>query len=527
MSTQTQQLPDARTDRLVHSTFALLISNGSGVVLGVAFWAVAARLYSKSDVGVGAAEVNAMTLLTAFALLNLGTIFPRYLFAAGSRAGTVLRSGYGASISIAFVAAVAFLLITHGHHPYIESGLGPSVFFVGAVVLWVIFTIEDAALVGFRATFWVPVENTSFSVAKIALLPVFLVVAPRAGVFTSWVLPVVVCAGAINFYLWRRVLPAHVKASSGLGVLPERRILGTVVFGEYLGGIAFTAMAAVPALFIAATLGAQQAAYFQTPWIAGTSFDGLLFSFATSLMAEATARPSIAPATVKRTVRLALWILGPSVAIIVIGAPWFLRILGPDYAAHGTRLLQYLALALPFMAVNVLYVTYGRLARRIRRVLVVQVSISVIVLSLSAALIPTYLGITGAGVAFLIGQGVVALLLLPSVVAQYRRPGMTPSFAPGSSMVLRTRERSPRHPAALAVRTGTAAAAPHTSAAQPIPGPGATEAAPPGPTAAATVDGAREVPAVWRRPARTDPAPSAGPPADGAAPSSPPGATGA
>lgn len=438
---QSPILPDAQGDRLVRNTFSLLIANGSSVVLGVAFWAFAARLYSTNFVGDGAAEVNAMTLLSSFALLNLGTLFPRFLFAAGSRAGTVLRTGYAASTSVALVVSVVFLFASSGRHGYIEPGLSPAIIFVVAVVLWVIFTIEDAALVGLRSPFWVPVENTSFSVAKIALLPVFLVVAPRVGVFTSWVLPVVGCVIVMNLYLFRRVLPAHVKFSSGAGVLPERKVVWTILLGEYFGGLSLTAMGTLPALFVVETLGATQAAYFQTPWLAGVSFDGLLFSFATSLIVEATARPSAAPATVRKSVRFATWILVPSVIVILVGSPWFLRILGSAYAAHGTRLLQCLALAMPFMAINVVYITFARLARRIRRVFIVQFSIATIVLTLSYVLIQRN-GITGAGVAFLVGQGVVALILLPSVVRQYRHPDMAPSFAPGAKLVNRSRGAS-------------------------------------------------------------------------------------
>jgi O-antigen/teichoic acid export membrane protein len=439
-----EQLPDAPGDRLVRNTFTLLISNGSSVVLGVAFWAVAARLYSKRFVGYGAAEVSAMTFLASFALLNLGTLFPRFLYSAGARAGSFLRTGYAASTSVALVVSVVFLLVTRGDRGYIEPGFLPSLGFVGAVVLWVVFTIEDAALVGLRSPFWVPVENTSFSVAKIALLPIFLTVAPRVGVFSSWVLPVIGCVCAINLYLFLRVIPAHVKLSSGAGVVPEFTVIRRIFLGEYFGGLTLTAMMTLPVLFVAATLGATQVAYFQTPWLAGVSFDGLLFSFATSLIVEASARPSVAPATFRKSVRLASWILVPSVLAILVGAPWFLRILGTSYASHGTRLLQYLALAMPFMGVNVVYITFARLARRVRRVFLVQVSISAIVLSLCYVLIHRW-GITGAGLAYLMGQGIVALILFPSVFRQFHDPDMSPSYAPGTMLVNRSRNDTEAH----------------------------------------------------------------------------------
>jgi O-antigen/teichoic acid export membrane protein len=477
-------LPDAQRDRLLHSTVALVVTNGASVVLGVAFWAVAARLYTERQVGDGAQEIGALIFLGVVAQLNLGTVFPRFLFAAGARAGVLLRAGYSAAMSTALVASVAFLLVTYGRHDYIQGGFWPAAVFVAASVLWVVFTIEDAALIGFRRTFWVPVENTSFSVVKVLLLPVFAVVGARAGVFNSWVLPVLGCTVAINVYLWRRVLPDHVRHATGLGVLPERRILGTFWVAEYLGGLAIGAMASLPVIIVGQRLGASQAAYFQTPWFAGTTFDGLLFSFATALIVEATARPSAAASSVRRSVRLAIWFLGPAVFAIVVGAPWFLRILGPAYAAHGTRLLQLLALALPFMGINVLYVTYARLARRIRRPLVVQVTIAVIVLALCYLLIRP-MGIAGAGVAFLAGQGVVALVVLPSVVRQYRRADMSPGFATGSALVVRSRGREPDAPPAEEPEAGPS-------------GPPTTGERRPEPEAAAP-NGSSEPPAIGRR----------------------------
>lgn len=437
MSTATH-LPDASNDRLVRSTFQLLISNGTGVVLGVGFWSVAARIYPTRMVGLGTQEVQAMVLISAFALLNLGTVFPRFLFAAGSRAGLVLRSGYAASTSIALLGSIVFVLFFP--HPYIEPGLLPSLIFVGSVLLWVVFTIEDAALVGLRSTFWVPVENTSFSVAKIALLPLFAIFgAYRVGVYSSWVLPLIGCTAAINYYLWRRVLPAHISHSSGAGVLPHRRVIKNVVLGEYLGGLSFMAMASVPVLMVGAILGVKEAAYLQIPWLAGTSFDALLFSFATSLIVEASARPSVAAASVRRSVRLALTILGPSVVVLIVGAPLFLRILEPPaYAANGTRVLQLIGLALPFMAINVLYVTYARLARRVRRVFMVQVGIGATVLALCFALIHGTHDITGVGLAYFGGQFLMAMILLPSVIRQYRHPEMAPDYAAGAALVARS-----------------------------------------------------------------------------------------
>jgi O-antigen/teichoic acid export membrane protein len=432
MSTESA-LPDAEGDRLVKSAVALLISSATGAVLGVVFWAVATHLFPAVDVGYGVAEIAAMTFIASAAQLNVTVVFPRFLFAAGARAAVILRAGYAASITLALVVGVAFLTLT-GHHDYIARGTAPALLFLAAVVLWVVFTIEDAALTGMRKTFWVPVENTSFSVVKILLLPIFALTTPLSGVFLSWILPVIGCIIPINYYLFRKVLPAHVAWSAGRSSLPAPRAVGSMLAGEYFGGLAVIAMGTLPALLIVAKLGAVQTAYFQTPWLVGTSFDFLLWSIAASLIVESSARPTVARDAVRKAVRLALWLLTPALVVLVAGAPILLEVLGGTYSQHGTPLLRCLALTLPFMGVNVLYVTFARMARRIRRIVVAQLGISALVIALTALLIGP-MGITGAGVAFLAGEGITALIVLPSVVRQYRHQDMAPGFAPDAALV--------------------------------------------------------------------------------------------
>ncbi|HUC04827.1 MAG TPA: hypothetical protein VL961_05470 [Acidimicrobiales bacterium] len=432
--TASEGIPDAQDDRLVHSAFALLVSNATGAALGITFWAVAAHLFTPREVGYGVAEIAAMTALASIAELNLAAVYPRFLYAAGARAPRTLGLGYGASVGLAVVAGILFLLFG-GQHRYIAAGILSGAVFVASIVLWAIFTIEDAALVGLRATFWVPVENTTFSIAKILFLPVFAAVGGVSGVFYSWTLPVIGCVLAVNYYIFGRLLPSHIAALGGRSSVPTRRVVGRIIAGEYMGGLAQVALMTVPALLIEARLGASAAAYFQTPWLAGSSFDMLLWTIALSLISEASARPSVAEHTVKKAVRLGSLLLAPSLVVLALGAPLFLRIIGHAYSEHGTTLLRYLVLAVPCMAVNVLYITYARLSRRIRRVLLAQVGVAVLVLLFTNLLIGP-MGIAGAGAGFLAGQGIMAILFLPSVIGQFRRPGMSPAFAPGTELVV-------------------------------------------------------------------------------------------
>lgn len=433
-------LPDASSDRLIHSATALLISNGTGAVLGVVFWVVAARLYSPKDYGYGAAEVSAMLLLASLAQLNLPIVFPRFLYPAGARAGKLLRAGYAASIAAALAVAMLFLVFLH--HNFIKPGTLPAVFFLVAVPLWVVFSIQDAALIGLRSTFWVPVENTSFSIMKILLLPVLVTVWARQGVFLSYAAPVVLCIAAISAYLFAKALPAHLRWAAGRVALPGRRAIARMMSGEWLAGIAYISLATMPTLLVAYELGATATAHFQVPWMAGTSIDFALYYVATAVISEASARAGDAAAIMRRAVRFTAWLLLPASVVLALCGRYLLEIEGAQYAARGTLLLQLLAAALPLLGVNVVYITFARLARRVRRIIAMPVAGSFLILAGSAVLLP-HLGITAVGVAFLGGQGAVALVTLPSVVRQYRRADMNPGFGRHLPLVVKGIEERP------------------------------------------------------------------------------------
>ncbi|MEV7771281.1 hypothetical protein [Kitasatospora sp. NPDC086791] len=104
-------------------------------------------------------------------------------------------------------------------------------------------------------------------------------------------------------------------------------------------------------------------------------------------------------------------VLVAAVVLLIAVAPWGLLLFGRDYAQHGTVVLWLLALsALPNL-LNTTVVALSRARRRMGVVVGVLAGLSIVVLGLTALLLPV-LGITGAGAAWLIGQTLVAAVLL-------------------------------------------------------------------------------------------------------------------
>ena len=141
----------------------------------------------------------------------------RFLPQSGRRTGLMIRRGYGLSAATAIAGSVIFLLIVvRPGSSYAElAGLGAGAVFVGCVVIWSLFTLQDGALVGLRSARWVAVENALFGVAKIGMLLPLAVILPHTGLYVSWMAPAIVAVPAVNLLIFRRLLPRHAERAAG------------------------------------------------------------------------------------------------------------------------------------------------------------------------------------------------------------------------------------------------------------------------------------------------------------------------
>ena len=153
---------------------ALLVNTGLTAVLGFGYWLIAARLFSTNDVGIAGALVAATTLFAGLGQLKISSgMSDGFLPTAEgkSRRLVLLAYAYAASVS-ASLAAISLVGIRIFASPswLCVSTQSNSTGFVLAVAATAIFTIQDSVLIGLRRAVWVPVENGTFGVAKIAYL---------------------------------------------------------------------------------------------------------------------------------------------------------------------------------------------------------------------------------------------------------------------------------------------------------------------------------------------------------------------
>ena len=403
---------------LYRNGYALILSVASTSGLGFIYWILAARTYSPDVVGVNSAAISAMMFLGGIAQLNLTSSLIRFIPVAGRHTLRFITSIYGVAIAVAVLVSGVFLLGLDrwaGALEFLRSNAGFSIWFIAATVAWCIFVLQDSVLVGLRQATWVPVENTIFAVGKIILMIGFAVWAPQVGLYASWTGALAISVLFTNLIIFRgimpRVLPELRQKQSSL-VIPQ---VAHYAAADYIGALCWLAATTLLPLIVTSKAGATANAYFFLAWQTAFLMYHISASMGSSLVVEASTDPSQLKTFTYRVVLQTLLLLIPGVIVLLVGAPYILRIFGPDYAVQADDLLRLLALsAIPYM-VNTLFVSVSRVRRRMKAIIVTLVTMCTLILVLSELLIDVY-GITGVGLACLIGQGLVALVIIVTQV---------------------------------------------------------------------------------------------------------------
>ena len=401
-------------------------------MLGVFYWLLAARHYPAVDVGRASAAYSAMNLLSGFTAFNLVGALTRFIPQAGNHTARLVLRAYAFSSAASILVAAVFLLgVGHLGASYAElSGFTAGVIFTACIICWGIFTLQDGVLVGLRSAIWVPVENGTFGLVKIVLLLALAASLPHQGIYVSWMLPVALSLPVVNGLIFARLLGPHARLTA-TRTPPTARQITRFLAGDYTGAMCVLAVSNLVPVVVAATIGPSVNAYFYIAWMIGGTLDLFAVNMATSLTVEG----AFNAAAIAVNTRAALWrtmlVLVPIAVAVALAAPFALRLFGPQYAAHGALILQLLAVATLPKALTEMYLGALRAQSRASRIALIQVIRAAMILVLAFTLTPV-IGTVGAGIAVLVSQFAVAVIVGPGLLALLRYRPAKPVQAPSA-----------------------------------------------------------------------------------------------
>ncbi|MEV4837274.1 hypothetical protein AB0K05_22310 [Nonomuraea sp. NPDC049486] len=398
---------------LFRNGYALMANTGITAVLGMGYWLLAAHYFSEEEFGRGQAVITLMRLFASLTALGLVGALARYLPIGGrSTPGLILR-GYGIAAATGVTAAIGFLLTLPlwGDTYAVLGGFGPGLFFLGAVAVWAVFTLQDVVLTGLRNAVWVPVNSIVFGLMKMGLLVALAGALPDGGIFVSWMVPTAIALIPINWLIFGVVVPRHMRQTAERHPHPPGlREIGRFLSGDFPGTLSVLAIVYLVPVAVATQVSEATFGRFSMAHTLGCMIELLAMNMAVSLTVEGSFDRSQLAVNCRNALRRALMIIVPIIVVAVAAAPLILQIFGDSFAAEGTLLLRLMALAvLPRVLIEI-YLSALRAQGEVRKLAFLQIGLAALVLTSIAVLFP-FASVEAVGYGMLISQSLIALVI--------------------------------------------------------------------------------------------------------------------
>jgi len=403
---------------LYRNALVLIVNAGVTAGLGFVFWALAARLYSPTQVGLASAAISGALFVGALSQLGLQYTVVRF------GAGTDREPGLVTSIVLVVLAAatlggVAFVGGLELWSPRLLAMTDRAVLAVilvplaagaagGGILTWVAVAARDT-----RPAF---VAGATQGVVKALLVVGLALLGFRVeiGIVLAWAVATGAAVG-LEAWLLRRQFTRPVRIQ-----LPRLRTYLRYSAGNYAAELAWVAPSLLYPLLVVGVLGAEENAYFYVAWAMAGLLAAVPVAIASSLLAEGSHATDELTDHLRKAAELTLALLLPAIIGYWVLGSSLLRLFGGPYAEHGGDVLRILAVAMVPLSVCYLHLTVARIRQQIRRVLVISLGVGAGSLVLSLILAGP-LGVAGIALGYLAALLLVASLLTVRSVVLMRR----------------------------------------------------------------------------------------------------------
>lgn len=410
---------------LLRNSVYIMLTTGVNSVLGYVFWIVVARTYAAYQVGIASALIAAMTFVAAIA--NFGTspaliqLLPRaHDDREWSRTlSTSILTGTVAGLLIALLCAAVILPAVSHSLSVVRATVAAAALFTVGVAIWSVSLISDYLFIAERRASNMVARNFAFGVFKLILVAALSLVAARSAlsIFGSWI-----AACALSLWLaYVFLLPRleHRFRFSSAGTLSALRATAWSYAGNYLTTLGNVIPFALLPVLVVARLSATDNAYFYLTWLLGGAFFTISSAVGSALFAEGASDPARINAQTRSAVRITAALLGPMMVLFLVGGHALLTLFGPRYAAHGTTLLILLTVSAIPDAITNIYIARLRSQGRLGFPAATNMGMAAVTIIGAWVLLPS-LGITGAGVAWLVAQSAGSVAVLVDVILRRR-----------------------------------------------------------------------------------------------------------
>jgi len=397
---------------LYRNAVYLMLSQLAAALSGFVFWILAARLYKPADVGLASAAISAISLLALFASLGLGYGLIRFLAGSEEKSRAMINSIFTLSSLACLIFSLIFLAGLNFWSPSLNF-IRQSPIFLVAFILFAMGTTLHSVLgstfVARRRTSFSFAQGLISSLSKLVLVVVMAKFFTVFGIFASQGLGLAIAIIVTVFLFLPRVEPGYRPVP-----LFKKEAVNEIFhfsFTNYIADLLWMAPNYIVPIMVLNFLGAEESAYFYIAWTTGVFLSTIGISISASLFAEGSFDEAKLRENIRRSLKLVLLLLLPTIILIFLLGDKLLLLFGQVYSDRATHLLWFLALASLPMSLNWIYFGVERVRKKIKNIVLITGFMAMATLGLSYLLLP-HLGILGGGIALLSSQGIATFMIL-------------------------------------------------------------------------------------------------------------------
>lgn len=397
------------------NTFYFIGYAAAGSLTGFIFWVIAARLLSAEQVGLGAAYLNAVALITILGDLGFSVALLRYI--------PVMREGKTSYINAVLLfnactnlfISIVFILgipLWADEILSLHDGLLGSTIMVLTCIFFGLGLIIDNIFIAHQKTQFALLRSICANLLKIIFLIILIKFAPIVSFLFSLALASFITV-LISVYFLIPILISNFKPFQHISF---RVLLSQIKFAisNYYVNIIKSILPVLFPLIVVNILGPQSNAYFYTSWMMANFLYMIPIAISTSAFADIAKLNSNYAQKNLKILRLNLLFLIPICVVIIYISPLLFSIFGKDYIV-GKTLFTILAFSVFPYSINLFVLNIFRLEQK-SVVLIVLTSITSALSLLLVILLSDFLGLIGIGYGWFIGNSLGAIIGLYYVI---------------------------------------------------------------------------------------------------------------
>ncbi len=379
-----------------------------GVVFGLFFWMLAAKLYPVQYVGITSVLLSSAGIIASLSNFGFQSGIIRFL-PSSSRREEIFNTTLLVSLAGATLICLLFIANVDTISPDLQFLANPGAAFI--FWLFLLFQISNSfvsnGLLALRKAEYSFSQNLILGTRLILLVP--MAFASMLGILSS-----ILFAYMASFLAGSLLLS---KMNIKLRPLLRLDALNEIFkfsFSNYISDFLMLAKTSVIPLIVINTVGAESAGYFFIAF----SFSSLLYaipgSIFTSMFVEGSHGEPIKQTLMKALKSVIIILVPCGVGLYFLG-PTILSLFGKGYAENSYDILKLLIISTIFVSINEMFFSIKKIKKDINPLIAVNMLLFITIASLSYIFTKQF-GLIGAGMGWIVGQGIVDIIVVTLII---------------------------------------------------------------------------------------------------------------